>query len=403
MKSKILEKLRTNKSVRIIKIITESATFALCISLILFGVEMFNNMRESKELSNNLLTIQNALSTRYLGKFPNFMPDINQLYRDASAGDSIIILEDVLFYGINSAPVDFYEATLRLFDLAANGSSVMISYYTPEGMAYNFMLQEMLLSQDNYKDYRDTLMLFYKRNHMYKQERRSIIDSCMADGLSKAEADRHLMELVDNSFGDIIDKNLLNKQKERMLAKTPEEVQIPGNNTVSRDDNDQIRNYMLEKYFAKTRDANPNAFKEMVAKYRRPTMKVDINEGTTRIQVETQEMCQKMDTIRWRYLGKDNEPVDHIRYNDFKNMFTEMTNVMEETYRRYPSIKLVPIDDFLSVRSWLVCGKNNRSQAVMAFPSRYSSSEIGFYTTDETTREYIETMKNGILINYLSE
>ena len=104
-----------------------------------------------------------------------------------------------------------------------------------------------------------------------------------------------------------------------------------------------------------------------------------------------------------KYLGKENAPIDNIKYADFMNMFQDMTEVMQHTYARYPSITLVPIDDFLSVRSWLVCGKHKGNQAIMAFPSRYSSSEIGFYTTDESTKDYIKTMQRGILINYVKE
>ena len=69
-------------------------------------------------------------------------------------------------------------------------------------------------------------------------------------------------------------------------------------------------------------------------------------------------------------------------------------------YSKYETIKLIPIDDFLSVRGWLVCSPKNGDKAIIAFPSRYSSSEIGFYTTDESTSEYIRTMQKGILINY---
>jgi hypothetical protein len=74
--------------------------------------------------------------------------------------------------------------------------------------------------------------------------------------------------------------------------------------------------------------------------------------------------------------------------------------VMEQTYKNYPSITLVPIDDFLSIRGWLITRRKGESRAIMAFPSRYSSSEIGFYTTDESTTDYIKTMQQGILVNY---
>ena len=401
MKSNFLEKVRSYKIFRVVKIIAESAAFALVISLILFGIEMFDNMKTSQELSKNLLEIQNSLSTKYLGKFPDFMPDINRLYEGAKAGDSIVIMEDVLFYGINSAPVDFYEASLKLFDLAANGSQVMISYYIPDGMAFNFMLQELLLSQKQYKNYRDTLMLFYQRSHLYKREKMVVIDSCVANNFKRTETDREIASLLDKYFGDIFEQADIEKQKERMIAHEPSRLtENDGNSIASRSDNALARALLIEKFFEKTKKEDLKSFQSMVAMYRRPTMIAKVNESSTRIQLEAQSMCLKMDSIRIKYLGRDNTPVDKIKYSDFKNMFAEMTKVMEESYHRYPSITLVPIDEFISVRSWLVESREGAHKAIMAFPSRYSSSEIGFFTTDETTRDYIKTMQKGILINY---
>lgn len=401
MKLKFIEKLRSNKFMHVAKIVAESATFALCVSLVLFAIEMFNSMQESKQLSQNLLEIQHSLSTKYLGKFPDFMPDINRLYGDATAGDSIVILEDVLFYGINSAPIDFYEASLKLFDLAANGSPVMISYYIPDGIAFNFMLQESLLSQKQYKNYRDTLMLFYQRSHLYKREKMVVIDSCVANNFKRTETDREIASHLDKYFGDIFEKADIEKQKERMIAQEPSRLtENDGNSIASRSDNARARALLIEKFFEKTKKEDLKSFQSMVAMYRRPTMIAKVNESSTRIQLETQSMCLKMDSIRIKYLGADGTSVDNIKFIDFKQMFTEMTQVMEDTYHRYPSITLVPIDEFISVRSWLVDSRAGDSKAIMAFPSRYSSSEIGFYTSDETTRDYIKTMQRGILINY---
>lgn len=403
MKLIFFEKFRSHKLVRFAKIVAESASFALLVSIVLFAIQMYDNMQESKELSQNLLNIRNSLSTKYLGKFPDFMPDINRLYGNATAGDSIVVLEDVLFYGINSAPKDFYESSLKLFDLAANGSPVMISYYKPGGMVYSYMLQEMLLSQRNYIDYRDTLRLFYQRTIEYRKNKKLVIDSCVSQNMSRIEIDNHLVKLIDKYYSDLFDKSLLDKHKEIMLTVNQENQNVDGNLISRQSDYEKVQEYLLERYFARTREEDPNGFRDMVAKYRRPTMLNNINENPTRIQIETHMMCLKMDSVRQKYLGFNNEPVENIKYSDFSQMFTEMTLIMEDTYHRYPSITLVPVDEFISIRSWLVNSSNGESKAIMAFPSRYSSSEIGFYTTDETTRDYIKTMQNGILINYFNK
>lgn len=399
------QKMKASKTMRFLKIISQSATFALFLSILFFGWEMFDNMRESKELTDNLRNIQSALSTRYLGEFPDFLPDINNLYDRANTGDSIVILEDVLFYGVTSAPKEFFEASGRLLELADNGSPVMIAYYKPQGLAYNMTVQEWLLSPECYKNFRDTMLLFHHRTVMFHDHKKAVIDSCARQRMPKEETDLLIVRLMSKYFTDIVGEEAIKARAEQFMNEVinPDSISSATMRNAIRDENVMVRNLLLERYFAKTRDANPKQFMAMVNKYRQPTIEVVDTKGASRREVETIKMCEKMDAVRLKYLGKEDAPVDHLKYADFMNMYQEMTDVMQQTYANYPSITLVPIDDFLSVRSWLVCDKNGDSQAIMAFPSRYSSSEIGFYTTDESTRNYIKTMQKGILINYYTE
>lgn len=403
--SEFWKKMKASKMMHFFKIISESATFALFLSIIFFGWEMFDNMRESQSLTENLRTIQSSLSTRYLGKFPDFLPDINNLYSNAMAGDSIMIMEDVLFYGVTSAPKEFYEASGKLLDLADQGSPVLISYYKPGGLTYNLTIQEWLLSPECYKHYKDTMQLFRLRNQMFRQHKKMLIDSCARQKMPKEETDRLILHLSKQYFQDIIDTEGLERQEEYILAQTLniDSTMTEQENRKRKDDYALVRDKLLERYFSMTRDADTKAFMAMVNKYRQPTMDVVEDKAASRREIETLKMCQKMDSVRVKYLGKEDAPIDNLTYADFVNMYQEMTEVMQQTYAKYPSITLVPIDDFLSVRSWLICDKNGDSQAIMAFPSRYSSSEIGFYTTDESTRDYIKTMQRGILINYATE
>lgn len=48
----------------------DSASFALFLSVAFFAYEMSEGKRETEEVVNNLMEIQNSLSTRYLGLFP---------------------------------------------------------------------------------------------------------------------------------------------------------------------------------------------------------------------------------------------------------------------------------------------------------------------------------------------
>lgn len=397
---KFWKKIKDSKTMSYVRIVTESAAFALLVSVILFAYEMTDNMQDSRAVTENLLKIQNSLATRYLGEFPNFVPDINDLYSVAKSGDTIVVIEDVLFYGINSASDDFYEAHHKLLDLAANGSPVTIVYYRPKGLTYNLMMQEWMLSREHYKHFRDTLTLYHHRMQQYRMERRALTDSCVAHKVPDAKKKQELKALIKKDFGDILDKQQLQRQTEQLIERPFGTVSYTKDgDTIKQEDNVSVRNILLERYFAKTRESDRSAFKTMVDKYRRHTLKT-YPHATTRTEVETQQMCKRMDTIRVKYLGEEHSNIDKIKYADFPKMFAEMTDVMIDTYSRYPSIRLIPIDDFLSVRGWLIYSKHTGHQAIIAFPSRYSSSEIGFYTTDESTCEYIKTMLRGILINY---
>ena len=401
MKIDFWNKFKEKKFVRIVKIITGSATFALFLSIIFFAWSMYNSMKDSKEMTDNLMHIQSSLSTRYLGEFPNFLPNINELYTGVTIEDSIVIMEDVLFYGITSDPEQFYNTNYKLLSLANNGVPVMIVYYKPNSMTYNMTINEWLLSPECYKAYRDTLALFGKRSMQYKERKKALIDSCYVNNISKEETDRKICILMETYFSDIIDKKYLDEQKKRKLGQFSDTKKNPESTSSSnRDDYEQVRSILLEKYFSKTRESDRESFRTSVINRRRPTMQSVTADATNRTQIEVQQMCKKMDDVRTKYLGKEDDPIDNITFADFKKMYTEMTMIMEETYCRYPTITLVPVDEFLSVRSWFVQSKRSGNKAIMAFPSRYSSSEIGFFTTDNTTTNYIISMKIGILANY---
>ncbi|MCQ2317534.1 MAG: hypothetical protein MJZ90_01255 [Bacteroidales bacterium] len=62
------------------------------------------------------------------------------------------------------------------------------------------------------------------------------------------------------------------------------------------------------------------------------------------------------------------------------------------------NIKLVPLNEYLTMSCWMVKSTTNM-RAVLAFPSKYSSDEIGFYSQDDAFARYISTMMGGILLN----
>jgi hypothetical protein len=260
------------------------------------------------------------------------------------------------------------------------------------------MINEWLLSPECYKEYRDALMLFNKRNLQFKERKKLLIDTCVANNLPKEETDRRIQSLMEKCFEDIVDPKYVAMQKERMSKASYNANK--GIETI-KDDNEIIRAILQEQYFAETCDANKKAFESRIKKYRKMmAQSLKAETADTRAEIEMRQVFSKMDSVRLKNVGDARIPVESITFADIKNMYTEMSMVMEETFSKYPNISLVPVNEFLSVRSWLVMSSNNRNQAIMAFPSRYDSSEIGFFTTDATTTEYVLTMRQGILVNY---
>lgn len=391
---KIWNKIKSNKLMHVLKIVSENASFALFVSIIFFSIEMFRNMEDSQGMTENMLKIQNSLTTKYLGNFPDFLPDIDRLYSEVIKGDSIVVLEDVLFYGINSAPKDFYETTAKLLNLAANRVPITIAYYEPNSFAYNLTIQEWMLSPTCYKNYRDTLYLLHQRNQMFKQKLKKIYTDT---NLNDNQLHKEKLTLLKDCFGDIIGEEALEVQSRYIVENKETQPLIEEGTRKNHNNNERFRTFLLEKYFAATRENDIDAFSKMIESYRKRTLyNIDIV-PSTQAEYETQHMTKRMDSIRLKYLDK---PIESIKYEDFTNMFSDMTQEIKNVYSKYETIKLIPIDDFLSVRGWLVCSPKNGDKAIIAFPSRYSSSEIGFYTTDESTSEYIRTMQKGILINY---
>ena len=72
---------------------------------------------------------------------------------------------------------------------------------------------------------------------------------------------------------------------------------------------------------------------------------------------------------------------------------------MLQYYNKY-GIDMVPLDDYLTMSCWMVKKSNPKEvKTVLAFPSKFSSDEIGFYSQDEAFSKYIGTMLEGVRQN----
>ena len=262
-------KMKASKAMCFFKFISESASFALFLSIIFFAYEMIENMQESKEMTDNLVQIQNSLTTKYLGIFPNYLPAINKLYANASPGDSIIIFEDVLYYGIKSKPEEFKSFNLHLLNLRNSESNIVVAYYNPKSMVFHKMIQE-----GRFPSYLKEM----------QKERRQIIDS-------------------------------LNAQNRTTYL-----------------DFKSIDSTLSEKYFAMEKENNPQRIRNEINAYLEP-LHVDSKEKlVTRAEQDINEMCINIDSIKAMYLNQDKEDVSFADYKAMYKAMTEEVAKLYKKY-----------------------------------------------------------------------
>ena len=111
-----------------------SASFALVLSIALFIYQTIDSKRDFMGVVNNLMQIENSLSTRYLGVFPEYLGNINGLLEESinnhkalGTKDSVVIFQDVLYYGIRSDVDGFKRMMRNLLELSNNGSHITIA------------------------------------------------------------------------------------------------------------------------------------------------------------------------------------------------------------------------------------------------------------------------------------
>jgi hypothetical protein len=156
---------------------------------------------------------------------------------------------------------------------------------------------------------------------------------------------------------------------------------------------------LCDKYFKATIKKDYKKFEESINGENGYLSTALINFGeneTTQGAGVAKDMCKDIQKLKEKYLKKD---LNKITFADFENMNREISMVIAEYYEKR-GIKLVPLDEYLTMSCWMVkYGNTTGIKAVLAFPSKYSSDEIGFYSQDEAFARYITTMLNGILLN----
>lgn len=395
--SKNWEKLKETPILRIIRMIGESASFALALSVIFFVVEATNNAHEQKELINQLTSVRESLSTRYLGLFPEYITDINKLLDSAELSyekkteeshpvDSIIIFQDVLYYGVKSEAEGFRRMNEHLLRLAADGCQIYIAYYDPENRTFAQMVREALIAPDFFDDYERDMGAFRSARRNLEREKDSVMranPSIAQDSLNKALFYKHYSKVLN--LEELRKKGISQPQDSKVDAKREKRLILDAFALM-----DSLK---CQEYYELSRALDVKKYNKRVEDYLKP-IPLAQSAGTNLPDVlkKTNLMCQHLDSIKSRHLSKD---VDDVSFADYKNMYRDFTYELIRFYSQYENIHLIRLSSYLTMGCWLMTGPDY-NEAIFSFPSKYATEEIGFYSQDENIANYIKTMLRGV-------
>lgn len=345
-----LQRLKKRKALDLLGNFVKSAAVALLFAVICFIYDVYHDTEQDKQLDasiDKLKKIEQSLSTRYLGIFPDYIQEIDGLFENLNPTDTVVIFEDVLYYGIKSRPVEFRNMNEKLFKHLISGGAMTVAYYDYGGT-----------------NGRSLGSIFHKM----------ILESRISANHLSALSDHRRDTMVYLRDSGNFDLNVFYS----------------------------VDSALCERYFAATRNSNPTKFKADVEAYLKNDL---LGEGltvdATASELVVDQMCKELDSVKRFNLGGDKTPED-IRFSDYENMYRMMSAVIAKYYAKY-GVDLVPMDEYLTMSCWLVMKGNHKGiSSVLAFPSKYSTDEIGFYSQDEAFSRYITTMLEGVKENQRS-
>ena len=342
------QRIKGSRGYELLATFIKSAAVGLLFAVICFVYDIYHDSEQDKQLEKSvekLAGIEQSLSTRYLGIFPEYITKISDLFGDLEKTDTIVIFEDVLYYGIKSRPKEFYDLNKKMFSHALDGGSITVAYY-------DFVKDEETPAWVD---------IFHKM----------IIESRID---SKFHAEMNNSRKIEMT--ELRKSNRQNYRKEMS----------------------HFDSVLCENYFAATRNDDMMKFKKDVDAY--------LNKSLVEIEVDnvseadriTHQMCLAIDSVKEQYIG-NGKGVEDILFYDYEQMYRKMSEVMLQYYNKY-GIDMVPLDDYLTMSCWMVKKSNPKEvKTVLAFPSKFSSDEIGFYSQDEAFSKYIGTMLEGVRQN----
>ena len=133
-----------------------------------------------------------------------------------------------------------------------------------------------------------------------------------------------------------------------------------------------------EKYFTKTRNERGTEFEKHVKRCLIPIYNSE---------TDSDSLFFRIDEVKRKALDK---PIQSITFQDYMDMYQGISRELIAAFKAH-NIELIGLDEYLVMSCWL-----NDEKAVLAFPSKYSTDEIGFFSQDPAFSKYIFTMLEGV-------
>ncbi|MDR2064245.1 MAG: hypothetical protein LBP85_00840 [Prevotellaceae bacterium] len=303
---------------RIVKFIESSAILGLLVSLCLTVYERYESSQEADKQYKELEKIRTSISTRNIGIYPNYLSEINALLSDTAYSkpkSEIIIFQDILCYGIRSAPEDFQKTVSILLNIAKK-SDITVVIYDINSRTYQKNMQDLLIGiQSGYRDKRNQIMSKLKKE-----------ENLQNDSVIRRIAD---FETCEFYFSNVFHKK-----------------------------NDAQRKW---NKFMNTYALNDNSAAD--------------------------SLLLIIDSIKNTYLNID---IKSVTYKQLYDAYYYINKTIQETYKNN-SIKIITTNEFHSMNCW-----RKDDMAILSFPSKYNSDEIGFYSQDPVFIQYIKSMLQGV-------
>ena len=315
---RLWKRLQRSYFFKIVNFISNSAAIALLITGVLFVYQEHEERERTEKITSDLLSVQQGLSTRYLGIFPEYIGEVNNMFKQCAPKDTIIIFEDVLYYGFTSKPEEFIKAAQLLLSHADAGGSVTIVHYDEDEKTFHRMIREELIPAEYYDD-------------------------------------------------------IARERNEQGLGLSIEQLK-------------SLDSTLCNHYFNLSREKNPEKLKTRVRRNLDARLSPLLENMDCHPDLVL--LCERIDSIRMTTLA--NKPLSEIGFFDFEDMDRHVTKAISSVYRDH-GIELCPLDEYLTMSCWLA-----GERAVLAFPSKWASDEIGFYSQDRAFARYISTMLMGV-------